>query len=183
MLPVRFEYVATNNADAPLQFIWSAHPLLAIEPGMQLRLPPSARFNKWSTIPADLLPQENDLRFPLRVRGIDLTTLPDASARIGLKLWSDPLDEGWAVLHARDGEWRMRWEVTRLPQVGFWMNLGAWAGDGGIPYYNLGLEPCIGAQDSLADAVNQYQLFETLPPRGSRAWWLEVEIAPDIAEY
>lgn len=35
---LRCAYAVTNHADAPLLFIWSAHPLLAIEPGM--RLPP-----------------------------------------------------------------------------------------------------------------------------------------------
>jgi hypothetical protein len=60
--------------------------------------------------------------------------------------------------------------------LGIWLNLGAWAGDGGAPYYNLGLEPCIGAQDSLADAVTQYRLFETLHPGAERKWWLEVEL-------
>ena len=47
----------------------------------------------------------------------------------------------------------------------------------GTPYFNLGLEPCIGAQDSLAEAVTARNLFEILPPRGSRTWWLEVELA------
>jgi hypothetical protein len=70
----------------------------------------------------------------------------------------------------------MRWDATLLPQIAFWMNLGAWAGDGGAPYYNLGLEPCIGAQDSLAEAVTERNLFATLPPCESRAWWLEIEL-------
>ncbi len=175
---VRFEYSATNTAEAPMPFIWSAHPLLAIEPGMQLLVPPAARFNRWAAHPVDLIGEDSDLRFPLTARGIDLATLPDVSTGIALKLWSDPLPEGegWATLRAHDGELRMRWDIAQLPQVGFWMNLGAWAGDGGAPYFNLGLEPCIGAQDSLAEAVTQRNLFATLPPRGSRAWWLEVEL-------
>jgi galactose mutarotase-like enzyme len=178
---LRLEYAVANDADAPMQFIWSAHPLLAIEPGMRLLLPPTARFNRWSTVPPDLIAQDSGLTYPLTAhsgaRAIDLTMLPDASAGVALKLWSDPLAEGWATLRARDGELRMRWDVAQLPQVGFWMNLGAWAGDGGTPYFNLGLEPCIGAQDSLAEAVTTRNLFETLPPRGSRTWWLEVELA------
>ena len=113
---------------------------------------------------------------PASVRGIDLSSLPDAGAGIAAKLWSDPLEEGWAALRARDGELRMRWDVALLPQVGFWINLSAWAGDGGAPYYNLGLEPCIGAQDSLAEAV-QRNLCATLLPHGSRAWWLELTLA------
>ncbi len=179
---VRFEYTLTSTADAPLQWIWSAHPLLAIEPGMQLRLPPAARFHAWSTVPPDLLGQEDDLSFPITVQTngnvIDLATLPDASAGVALKLWSDPLSEGWATLRAYNGELRMHWDVAQLPQVGFWLNAGAWAGDGGAPYYNLGLEPCIGAQDSLAEAVTTRKLFQTLPPHETCRWWLEVELTP-----
>ena len=101
--------------------------------------------------------------------GIDLSSLPDAAARIAAKLWSDPLDEGWAALRARDGELRMRWDAALLPQLGVWINLGAWAGAGGAPYYNLGLEPCIGAQDSLAEAV-QRNLFGPPPPARCTRW-------------
>ncbi len=178
---LRVDYSAINNSATLLSFIWCVHPLLAIEPGMALRFPESARFNQWAALPPDLIGRERDLRYPLVVRVgagvLDLTTLPDASARIALKLWSDPLSEGWATLSARDGEFRMRWDVALLPQVAFWMNLGAWAADGGTPYFNLGLEPCIGAQDSLAEAVTKRNLFAALPPRGSRTWRPEVELA------
>ena len=84
--------------------------------------------------------------------------------------------DGWATLRANNGEFKMRWDTTLLPQVAVWMNLGAWAADGGIPYYNLGLEPCIGAQDSLADAVTEHNLFATIPLMGLRKWWLEIEL-------
>jgi hypothetical protein len=175
---VRADYSVCNHGGEPLQFIWSIHPLLRIEPGMRLRLPPQARFNRWASAPDDALPADSGLIFPLKMGDVDLATLPDASAGVALKLWSDPLAEGqgWASLEARDGELAMRWDPAALPQVGFWLNLGAWAGDGGAPYFNLGLEPCIGAQDSLAEAVLRHQLFATLPPGGSRAWWLEVEL-------
>jgi galactose mutarotase-like enzyme len=172
------DYTVINLGSSALQFIWSLHPLLAIEPGMQLRLPPAARFNRWSSVPGDAV-ADSGLSFPLKLGGHDLATLPEDSARVALKLWSDalPAGDGWAALRARDGELQMNWDTALLPQVGFWMNLGAWAGDGGAPYYNLGLEPCIGAQDSLADAVSRHQSFASLPPGGSRSWWLEIELA------
>jgi hypothetical protein len=173
----KFEYSVTNTGDAPLDWIWSSHPLLAIEPGMQLLVPASARFNVASGVPRDLFPQRSGLHYPLTIRDVDLTTLPDASAKIGMKLWSDPLTEGWATLRAADGEFRMRWDVSQLPQLGIFMNLGAWSPDGGTPNYNLGLEPCIGAQDSLAEAITQYRLFETLAPSSVREWALAVELA------
>ncbi|HEX5691477.1 MAG TPA: hypothetical protein VFX76_15800, partial [Roseiflexaceae bacterium] len=177
---LRVEYGVSNQSDAPIQFIWSAHPLLAIEPGMQLEVSPEARFNCCASIPSGLLNERSGIRYPLVVqagaRRFDLERLPDASAGIALKLWSDPLHDGWATLRASDGALRMRWDAAHLPQIAFWMNLGGGAFDGGEPYYNLGLEPCIGAQDSLADAVEHFNLFATLPPREARAWWLEVEL-------
>ena len=176
---LRVDYTIANQSHAALQFIWSLHPLLAIEPGMALRLPPEARFNRWSSVPAAAV-SESDLRFPLSVGGHNLATLPDQTAAVALKLWSDPLTEGqgWAALQANDGALNMRWDPALLPQVGFWMNLGAWSGDGAAPYYNLGLEPCLGAQDSLAEAVSRHHIFGELPPGGTRAWWLEVELSP-----
>ena len=178
---LRFAYSVTNNADAPLHFIWSAHPLMAIEPRMQLLLPPEARFNCLKFAPHAAPELERGVRFPLTVQSsigaIDLARLPNPSAGVALKLWSDPCDTGWATLRARDGEFRMYWDPALLPQVAVWMNFGAMAFDGGAPYFNMGLEPCIGAQDSLAEAVATYNLFEIVPPRGSRAWWLEVELA------
>jgi galactose mutarotase-like enzyme len=178
---LRFEYSVTSNADEPIHFIWSAHPLVAIEPGMQLLLPPEARFNCLTFAPDGGPKLERGVHFPLTVQSssgaIDLARLPDPTVGVALKLWSDPCDAGWATLRARDGEFRMQWDPARLPQVAVWMNLGAIAFDGGAPYFNMGLEPCIGAQDSLAEAVATYHLFEILPPRRSRSWWLEVELA------
>jgi galactose mutarotase-like enzyme len=180
---LRFDYRMTNTGTAPLRFIWCAHPLLAIAPGMRLELPPAARFNVWSSIPDDLLRQSSDLVYPVRVaaygRAIVTDPLPDPSAAVAFKLWSEPLadGDGWARLHAADGSLGLRWDVAQLPQIACWLNLGAWAGDGGAPYYNLGLEPCIGAQDSLAEAITRHDLAPTVAPGESYPWWLEVELS------
>ncbi len=177
---LRCEYLVTNKAAAPLSFIWSMHPLLAIEPGMQLLFPPDTCFNRWASIPNDLITQDSDLRYPLTLqlerRAIDLKVLPGRTAGIALKLWSNPLREGWARVQAADGTLQIRWDTAKLPQVAFWMNLGGGAPDGGEPYYNLGLEPCIGAQDSLADAVTKQKVYATVPANGTYDWALELEL-------
>jgi hypothetical protein len=174
------EYRLRSAADEPLDWIWSAHPLIAIEPGMELRLPPSARFNSPGTLTGGLAGPHSGLSFPLTLRAaggdVDLSRLPERDVGVSIKLWSDPLDAGWASLRAADGALHMRWDVAELPQVAVWLNLGAHAFDGGEPYFNMGLEPCIGAQDSLADAVDEYRRFAQLPPHGARTWRLEVEL-------
>ena len=175
-----FEYAIANHAETPIRFIWSAHPLLAIEPEMQLLLPRSARFNRSLAIPKDSITEDNDLRYPFSLEvgknKIDLTSLPEAVSAFAFKIWSNPLSDGWATLRAEDGEFRMFWDVTKLPQIAVWMNIGAWAGDGGQPYYNLGLEPCIGAQDSLEEAITKHNLFGILSPHGRHTWQLEIQL-------
>jgi galactose mutarotase-like enzyme len=175
---VHVEYEVVNNSDHSINYVWSMHPLLAIEPGMELLLPASATFNVNGTIPENLVSTMKNLHYPFTASGLNFPTLPETSAGRAIKFWSDPLPigEGWTSVRAKDGELKMRWDVTYLPQVAVWLNLGALGMDGGTPYYNMGLEPCMGGQDSLNDAVNVYQLFETLSPHGSKTWWLEIEL-------
>ena len=175
---VHVDYEVVNNTDQPIDYVWCIHPLLAIEPGMELRLPESARFNIGGAYPNGLVPLEKQLQFPFAASGLNFPFLPQANAGCAIKLWSDPLSEaqGWTAMRASNGGFQMRWDVSLLPQVAVWMNFGALGMDGGSPYYNLGLEPCIGAQDSLADAVTQHNLFATVPPHGSKQWWLEIEL-------
>jgi hypothetical protein len=63
-----------------------------------------------------------------------------------------------------------------VPQVGVWLNLGGWAPAGRTPYYNLGLEPCIGAPDRLEDAVLRWQTAPVLEPGAERAWEVAVRL-------
>lgn len=175
---IRVNYEVANNSDQSINYVWCIHPLLAIEPGMELLLPSSARFNVGGSIPENLVLSEKKLQYPFAAPGFNFPALPETSAGLAIKIWSDPLPsgEGWTSLRAHDGELQMRWDVTLLPQVAVWMNLGAWAADEGTPYFNMGLEPCIGAQDSLADAVTKHKLFATVPSHGLKTWWLEIEL-------
>lgn len=172
------EYEVENTSDEQVNFVWCIHTLLAIEPGMELRLPASAQFNVPGAYPEGLVPLDKKLSYPFAASGLNFPFLPETNAGRAIKLWSDPLSdgEGWAAVRAKDGEFRMRWDVSLLPQVAVWMNFGAFGMDGGSPYFNMGLEPCIGAQDSLNDAVNIYNLYAALPPHEKKTWHLEIEL-------
>jgi galactose mutarotase-like enzyme len=176
---LRLDYRVTSTADSDLSFIWSTHPLFAIEPGMRVLLPDDARIRAFMSVPDGLFPEgEEEYSWPPRLGAddgeLDLEHLPPASARVAFKLWSQPLRKGWAALRARDGaEFRFAFDPGLVPQVGLWLNAGGWSGAGGEPYYNLALEPCIGAQDSLQEAVERYGQYGTLPAHGVREWWIE----------
>jgi hypothetical protein len=63
-----------------------------------------------------------------------------------------------------------------VAQVGIWVNFRGWAPPGRTPYYNMALEPCIGAPDRLDVAVEEWHTAQTLQPREERSWALEVRL-------
>jgi galactose mutarotase-like enzyme len=181
------DYEARNTGEAEFAFIWSAHPLFRLEPGMQLHFPGRARFNVYSTADSTRIPDKRDVQWPLvvenvlRSRRVRLDPLPDANAGIAFKIWSEVLDEGWAALAASDGTLRMEFNVQEIPQIALWLNAGGWSGIGGDPYCNLALEPCIGAQDSLEEAIVRHGQYATLRAGEARRWSLRVKLDAYVA--
>jgi hypothetical protein len=71
----------------------------------------------------------------------------------------------------------LRFDLAQVPHVGVWMNFNAWTGMTGVaPYYNLAIEPCIGAADALSDAYAQ-GMAGLVPGHGAHRWWMEVELS------
>ena len=61
-------------------------------------------------------------------------------------------------------------QPDQVPQVGIWINCRGWAPPGRAPYYNLALEPCIGAPDRLDIAVQEWHTAQMLQPGEEREW-------------
>jgi galactose mutarotase-like enzyme len=170
----RFRYRLVHLGGEPFPWIWSAHPLFNIQPGTTLELPST------SQVKVDAVhgrkEQRNDvIPWPID-HGEKAFTLPSPDARWALKLFGDIGPSGRAILtDPRAGE---RLEIVvpadQVPQIGIWINCGGWAPPGKTPYYNLALEPCIGAPDRLDQAVNEWQLGQTLEPGETREWGFEV---------
>jgi len=176
---LRFDYSVKNLADSAVRFIWSAHPLFAVEPGMQIRLPKETAMRVWSRFPSGFLSEKEEYPWPIQTRAngkmLNLNAMPDIATGIACKLWSQPLSQGYAVLGTEKEEFCFTFDPAFL-QIGLWVNAHGWSGTGEKPYYNLALEPCIGAQDSLEEAVGQYGQYRTLSAHGTETWWLEVHL-------
>lgn len=181
---LQIEYRLTNTGDESLPFIWAAHPLIAIEPGMRVHLPDGTR-----TICTEAYMREPELALgntfdwpwaPTASGGrIDLGTLGERTAGVAVKIFATLPEgpEGWVEIVAPGGDEALRLSFDRrdTPYVGLWLNDGGWSGSGSPPYFNLGVEPTNYPGDALRDAVNQ-NAAAIVPGRGSRTWRLTVSM-------
>ncbi len=179
----RLDYTLTSYADRNMAFIWSAHPLFSIEPGMRVEVPHDAAFNTFSSLPADAIPTTKAFSWPPEIhsgdRQVNLLELPvglQLPEGFAFKIWSMALSIGQAALYTADGKLEFAFDPRSVPQLGIWLNIGGWAGDGGEPFEHLAIEPCIGAQDSLQEAVEKFDTYAVLPAGATREWWLEVSL-------
>ena len=168
-------YRVKNHGEADLQWIWCAHPLVSLEPGMALYTPAGTTFlhaNHQGELVSDapesiVLPDQ---------RVLDLTHLPAVTSAMTAKLYSDVLPSGWVALQAANGRLTMSWDSAEIPQLAVFINAGAWSNDGQSPNYNMGIEPAIGVYDRLSDAYSRTTTYATLPPGQQRSWSVQVQL-------
>lgn len=174
---VALDYCVTNLTPFAMPFVWSIHPLLAIEAGMSLHLPTGVdRVRVDGSTPGFLGEAGSTCSWPSPRADIDLSRVPLADAARAAKIFTPPLagDEAVETLIRDEAEghtFGFRFQPHEVTHVGVWMNYGGWSGSGSPPYFNLGLEPCIGGADSL-ETARQLGECATLAARSSRRWSL-----------
>jgi len=174
---VVMHYTVSNTGTVPLPFIWSAHPLFPMTAATRLDLPAGARVRVCSRHGDALRGLTSEFRWPharLEKRIADLT-VPDALARhYACKLFLD-IPPGTSIVALEEGDARIEvvFDERHVPYVGLWLNKRQWTPfPRGKPYLNLGLEPCIGVPDSLAEALGEWRGAQWLPPGEARSWSL-----------
>ncbi len=178
---VRMRYRLRHTGEKPFPWIWSSHPLFNVQPGTTLSLPGVHQVKLDAVHGRDDVSRDDVVSWPIAIGGApDPFTFPE-NGGWAVKLFGDVGREGRMVLtDPREGE---RLEIAvraeEVPQVGVWINCGGWAPPGRRPYYNLALEPCIGAPDRLADAAEAWGTAQTLEPGEERRWSLEVRLQGD----
>jgi hypothetical protein len=182
---IDFDYAVENSGPNRLPFIWSSHPLFPLTDGTRIVLPEGARTRVWSQHGADFGGPRSEQRWPrLRAGGTmaDLSrparALPGAYA---CKLFVE-LPRPRAVIAIEEGTARleMTLDTTQVPQVGLWINHGGWSpfsAEGSFlpwrrrrAYANLAIEPCVGAPDSLADALGAWDSAHWIEPHATARW-------------
>lgn len=176
---VRLRYRLRHTGARSFPWIWSAHPLINVQPGTTLSLPGIRQVKLDAVHGREDLSRADVVSWPEAIGGTpDPFTFPEDGGW-ALKLFGDVRSTAPVVVtDPRAGE---RLEVAvrpeEVPQLGLWINCAGWSAGGRRPYYNLALEPCIGAPDRLEDAA-AWGTSQMLAPGEERAWSVEMQL-PD----
>ncbi|WP_376788922.1 hypothetical protein [Thermoflexus sp.] len=172
---VRIRYRLQNKAEHPFYFLWAAHPLFPLLPGMRLLIPEPATARVAAAI--GVAPQAMVFPWPqLPVEGgfLDLRE-PDSEGGWALKLFLRPAASWARLIHPTGAWWEIGWRGP-ITHLGLWINAGGWSGANTPPYQNLALEPAIGAPDDLGVAMREWGFFGLLPPLQEMEWSLQVTV-------
>jgi galactose mutarotase-like enzyme len=173
---VRFRYRLRHTGDEPFPWIWSSHPLLNVQPGSELSLSGVSQVKVSAVHGREDLDENDVVSWPGAIGGeTERFTFPSKGSW-AIKLFGDLGPDGRMILtDPRQGE-RLEFVVRRdeVPQVGIWINCRGWAPSNRTPYYNLALEPCIGAPDRLDLALRDWHTAQILRPGEEREWKVEV---------
>ncbi|MFL5495182.1 MAG: hypothetical protein ACJ8DC_12430 [Gemmatimonadales bacterium] len=175
---LRLRYRVRHTGATPFPWIWSSHPLFNVQPGSTLSLPGVDQVKVGAVHGRTDIGRNDVVSWPEAIGGESGQLTFPGQRGWALKLFADLGASGRMILtDPRRGE---RLEITvrreEVPQVGLWINCGGWAPAGRRPYFNLGLEPCIGAPDRLDEAVLTWGTGQTLEPGEERSWAVEISL-------
>ena len=174
-------YALTNRSDRPLPYLWAAHPLLAIEPGDSIRLPPGIRTTSTGSVNLDFADAGASFAWPTAQLAsgetIDFACVPDRVACFAAKLFAEnAASEGIEIVAAGGDDFvRISADAGQVSHFGMWLNFDAWSEAGTAPYFNAGIEPTNSPHDNLSSAIEQGAAKLLLPGNTDR-WSFSVRV-------
>lgn len=172
-------YELTNLGDAPLHYLWAAHPQFACPPGTRIVLPdevkevvnvlplewgkewgPPGTRNAWPHTlgPDSKVRAQNNVGAPALRRGRKFYMLPEQP--IG---WAGLVEPAGASLH-------LEWQPAALPYCGVWIDEGVLN-----PVASVAIEPTSAYYDTLAIAWRNQRLA-VVEPGARQTWELAVRL-------
>jgi hypothetical protein len=166
-------YHAVNDAADRVPFIWSAHPMLPLNPATRLLLPEGAPMRVYAAHKIDLGDSRSQHHWPfVRTGGrvVDFLVPYDTAKEYACKLFLD-MPVGRARLQEGDLELEVTFDTKEVGQFGLWLNKHGWTPfRREKPYCNLAFEPCAGAPDTLSDALGDWKRAHWLEAGQVRTW-------------
>jgi hypothetical protein len=179
---VRLDYEATNLSQSTVKFLWSAHPLLRVEPGAEIILPREVEELEVSWSKDERLGKSGErCGWPMATkcggRMVELNRIVSSTAGTAEKLFTPHLCEGFCgmFLPRANESIAFRFDPRHVPYVGIWICQGGWPSSRAGKHFTVALEPCNGRPDSLEKAIRRNECA-VLGPCGTMQWWMKIEI-------
>ena len=180
---VRLDYEVANFSHFPLRYLWSAHPLLSVQPETEIVLPEDVDELEIGWSKDGRLGQPGDrCSWPIAKersrRSIDISKVVSLDEGTAEKLFTPRLSQGSCGLFVRKANESIafRFDPTLVPYLGLWICLGGWPLDRTTKQLTVALEPCSGRPDSLEEAIKRDEC-SLIEGHASRRWWLEMEVS------
>jgi galactose mutarotase-like enzyme len=176
---VHLLYEVKNTGATPLSYLWSAHPLFAVNPGDRIVLPPSVTEVSVEGSGKGRLSGKS-CSWPIAVTSdgstVDLSFTGSATDGIGDKLFASTPNDGWCVLERPQVDLRLevQFEPKVTPYLGLWLCYGGWPEDHVARQYCVALEPCMAPADSLALGTHW---AHSLAPGQTESWPLTIRLS------
>jgi hypothetical protein len=189
---VAFEYAARNSGEARMPFLWAAHPVFPLTGETELILPQGAKTRVWMADGVELASGEAMHAWP-RVRAggklVDVSRPASLGQKFACTLFVElPKSETSIIVREGNAQVEMRVHGRELSHAGIWINRGVLAPtERKRPllrfrrprtYSTVTIGPCLGAPESLADALGDWETARWIEPGATARWamnWRAVE--------
>ena len=173
---VTLNHRLTNLSDEMLEYHYSAHNTLQINPSYRIVLPHEVTKVKRGMAVTDRLGNlGDDITWPMTTdrngKTVDLSKVGQPTEGTGENLYTPKLKESWAAAfnEARKEAIGFSFQADVVPYLLIWTNWGGYLG-----YYHIALEPTTGRPDNLEVAVNQWKNYAALQPRAEVSWTTKI---------
>lgn len=162
---LQIQYAVENLSDLPFRYLWSAHPLFAVNNEFELRLPKS-------DVTFTTFPGEREVyQWPV-YGSTDLSAQWIARGE-NLKTFLSGLSEGECNLAFSTHNISITFDLSTTPIVGIWFNNFGFP-KAGNPFRCIALEPCTSPSDLVGDLDET--AYALLKPRDTNCWWIRIRV-------
>jgi galactose mutarotase-like enzyme len=179
---LRVTYSVENTGPDAMEYVWSAHPLFAAEPGDRIVLPSSVKEVVVEGSGGGRLgPHGTRHSWPqtklIHGEACDLSLAGAVSDGIGDKLFTAAPSEGWCALERTRLQQRVEihFDALESPCLGLWICYGGWPENSSNRQQCVALEPCLAEGDSLAIAAKEGRAKRIAPGSKDR-WAVELRV-------
>jgi galactose mutarotase-like enzyme len=183
---VKLSYLVRNDGETTVPWAWSAHPLLAVDPGDRIILPHSIEeITTGSSANGRLGEPGSTHAWPFTAdarngEALDLTTVGQPTDGVGDKIMTPAPKEGWCAVDRLSHRVRvtLRFDPVANPWLGLWICYGGWPVAAAVRKgFTVALEPCTIPVDSLAEAIEN-GTAPMLAAGEEKRWELTLEVTP-----